>query len=206
MEIRLSDLTKKVANSISEYIEFDVNDIFDSSDYITMAVRDSLAGLLIHDVDILCMANSARKLDEFLLTKGYSRLDLYDWDAINMYKDITVIEEPWTLQNKNGKIIQIIRPRFEWSKTIPLEDSYLKSYKNLIKNVDISCCGVFLEKEPPFCELKIGESCKNAIINCLTKTFEINEWGQLYNENRIHKRIDKLKSRGCHFWLFRFGF
>jgi hypothetical protein len=190
MEIKLSDLTKKVEKSISEYIEFDVNEIFNSSDYITIyggAVRDSLAGLEIHDVDILCMANSARKLDAFLLTKGYSHLDLYDLDAINMYKDISVIEEPWTLKNKNGKIIQIIRP---------LVKSYLESYKNLIKNVDISCCGVFLEKEPPFCELKLGESCKNAIINCLTKTFEINEWGQLYNKNRIYKRTSKLNSRG----------
>jgi tRNA nucleotidyltransferase/poly(A) polymerase len=52
----LSDLTSKVANSISEYIEFDVNEIFNVADYITIyggAVRDSLAGLEIHKKDTL---------------------------------------------------------------------------------------------------------------------------------------------------------
>lgn len=39
----LSDLTSKVVNSISEYIEFDVNEIFNCSDFITIyggAVRN----------------------------------------------------------------------------------------------------------------------------------------------------------------------
>lgn len=199
----LSDLTSKVASSISEYIEFDVNEIFNASDYITIyggAVRDSLAGLEIHDIDILCMYNSGRKLYNFLLTKGYSKLDLYDWDALNMYKEITVINEPWTLQNKNGKIIQIIRPKvihFKPKETKNyLEQAYVKSYENLLKNVDISCCGVFLEKDKNTNNLKIGESCPNAIVQCLTKSFIINIEASQYNKNRIHSRQDKLISRG----------
>lgn len=196
----LSDLTSKVTNSISDYIGFDVNEIFNCSDYITIyggAVRDSLAELEIHDIDILCMFNSARKLYDFLLTKGYSKLDLYDWDALNMYKEITIIAEPWTLQNKNGKIIQIIRPNVErFNPSDYLEQAYIKSYKNILKNVDISCCGVFLEKDKNTNNLKIGESCPNAIVQCLTKSFIINKEASQYNKNRIHSRQDKLISRG----------
>ncbi|MCK9417705.1 hypothetical protein M0Q97_13765 [Candidatus Dojkabacteria bacterium] len=199
----LSNLTSKVANSISEYIEFDVNEIFNASDYITIyggAVRDSLAELEIHDIDILCMYNSARKLYKFLLTKGYSNLDLFDLDALNMYKEISVIAEPWTLQNKNGKIIQIIRPRAEHLKLKEtrnyLEYAYIESYKKLLTNVDISCCGVFLEKDKSNNNLKISESCPNAIVQCLTKSFIINKEASQYNNNRIHRRLDKLISRG----------
>lgn len=196
----LSDLTSKVANSISDYIEFDVNEIFNSSDYITIyggAVRDSLAELEIHDIDILCMSNSARKLYDFLLTKGYSKLDLYDLDALNMYKEITVIAEPWTLQNKNGKIIQIIRPNIQHCKSNNyIESRYIESYKNILKNVDISCCGVFLEKDKSNNSLKIGESCPNAIVQCLTKCFIINKEASQYNKNRIYNRLAKLKYRG----------
>lgn len=195
----LSDLTYKVINSISEYIEFDVNEIFNCSDFITIyggAVRDSLAELEIHDIDILCMCNSAKKLYEFLLTKGYSKLNLYDWDALNMYKDITIIGEPWTLQNKNGKIIQIIRPNIEYSKSNDyIESRYIKAYKNILKTVDISCCGVFLEKEKNN-ELKIGESCQNAIVQCLTKSFIVNNEALQYNKKRIFARLDKLIKRG----------
>lgn len=199
----LSNLTLKVANSISDYIEFDVNEIFNASDYITIyggAVRDSLAELEIHDIDILCMYNSGRKLYEFLLTKGYSKLDLYDLDTLNMYKEITIIREPWTLQNKNGKIIQIIRPNVEHFNPKEtgdyLEQAYVKSYKKILTNVDISCCGVFLEKNKSNNSLKIGESCPNAIVQCLTKTFIINKEASQYNKNRIYKRLEKLTSRG----------
>ena len=188
----LKDLEIKVIKRISDYIGFDVNEIFDVSDQITIfggAVRDSLAGLEIHDIDILCMSESAHKLGEFLNKKNYSIIDLYDQDAINMYKGISLISEPWTLINYDKKIIQIIRPAAY--KTV---SAYSEAYRDLIKNVDISCCGVFLEKMEEDIQLK--EACKNAIIHSLSKIYEINEHCKLYSPDRTMNRTNKLNRRG----------
>ena len=210
----LKDLQNKVEKGISEYLEFDVKEIFDQSDYITIyggAVRDSIAGLEIHDVDILCMSESAKMLREFIETKDYIKVELYDLDTLNMYKGISLIEEPWTFMNKNRKIIQIIKPRYEAAYPTITRNSfahtsrYQLAYYNLIKNVDISSCGVFLEnfsniRQPrfskPTSEFFLREACKGAIVHCLSKTFEIQEWSQLYNQQRTRDRASKLESRG----------
>lgn len=192
--ILLEDLQKKVENRITDYIEFDIKELFDISDYITIyggAVRDSIAGMEINDVDILCMPESAVKLKNFLIEKDYSPIDLYRQDTISMYKDISLINEPWTLI-KNKKIIQIIRPK--WFKPNPKVKDYQDAYYNLVKNVDISCCGVFLDKFDN--NIKLGEACKDAIIHCITKTFVINDWSALFNQNRTNSREYKLTSRG----------
>jgi len=150
--IILKDLQNKVEKRISDYIEFDVKELFEVSDYITIyggAVRDSLADLEIHDIDILCMPDSANKLKKYLKKYNYISLDLYDPDSLNMYHGISLIAEPWTLMNDNKKIIQIIRPRWKGQinpNTHKMNgDGYQQAYHDLIKNVDISCCGVFLE-------------------------------------------------------------
>ena len=98
--------------------------------------------------------------------------------------------------NKNRRIIQIIRPTFYStpSKKINMEYEYTNSYLNLIKNVDLSCCGVFIELKNDKISLK--ESCKNGIIHCLSKTFEVNNWSQLYNPDRTTTRSIKLNNRG----------
>jgi hypothetical protein len=206
----LKDLQNKVEKGISEYIEFDVKDIFEQSDYITIyggAVRDSIAGLEIHDVDILCMSESAKILAEFIEERDFKKLDLYDLDTHNMYKGISLIEEPWTFMNKNRKIIQIIRPRYA-SYSTKLKNSsehkskYQIAYYNLIKNVDLSCCGVFLENFGVLDggnfarRIRLKEACKSAIIHCISKTFEIQNWTKLYNEKRTLDRAWKLENRG----------
>lgn len=198
--MNLQDLTDKITQKISDYIEFDVKELFEVSDYITIyggAVRDSIADMDIHDVDILCMPKSANLLYDFLQKKhNYDALSLYDIDSLNMYKDISLISEPWTLMNKNRKIIQIIRPRyFEGSKPFNHQKIYEKSYINLIKNVDISSCGVFIEKNG---KILLKESCKNAIIHCLSNNFEINDWASLYNKERTNFRVYKLEKRGWY--------
>ena len=194
--ITLKDLTEKVKKRISDYIGFNVQEIFDQSDYITIyggAVRDSIAGMDIHDVDILCMSQSAEKLYKFLNKKyNYKRLDLYDLDALNMYKGIRIISEPWTLMNDDKKIIQLIKPYYR--KGLETETLYIKAYTDLIKNVDISCCGVFLEDGIDGILLK--EACKYAIIHCLSKSFELQKWSKLFNDERTSFREDKLIKRG----------
>ena len=197
--ITLKNLQDKVEKRISDYIGFDVREIFDQSDYITIyggAVRDSLAGLDIHDIDILCMPKSAIRLRTFLNKKGYTTLDLYDIDSLNMYKGISLISEPWTLMNENRKIIQIIRPTFDGpnNKNRDAIDEYELAYYNLIKNVDISCCGVFLENFDG--NIKLREACEKAIVQCLSKTFIVNDWAKLYNRTRTDFRQYKLENRG----------
>lgn len=198
--LTLKKLQNKVEKNISDYIEFDVKELFEVSDYITIyggAVRDGIADMDIHDVDILCMPQSANKLCTFLKEKyNYESLDLVKPDSLNMYKGISLIAEPWTLMNDHKRIIQIIRPRYDGgpnNNSIDSEIKYQKAYYNLIKNVDISCCGVFLENFDR--NVKLRESCKNAIINCLSKTFEINDWSSLYDYNRTTFRVDKLEKR-----------
>lgn len=197
--LKYKAIEDRIKFKISEYIGFDVNELF-LSDYITIyggAIRDSIAELEIHDIDILCMPNSANKLKSFLLTKGYNQVELYDQDKLNMYHGLTLISEPWTLI-KNTKIIQIIRPR--WYRVDNRRSdirAYENAYYNLIRNVDISCCGVFLEQDHNNNnKLSLKEACENAIIQCLTKTFKINKEALLYNEKRIHDREYKLIGRG----------
>lgn len=196
----MNELQIKVEKKISEYIEFDVNKIFDQGDYITIyggSVRDSLVDLEINDVDILCMSKSAENLRLFLENKcNYKLVELYDQDKLNMYKGISIISEPWTFINSNMKIIQIIRPRIFVSTKLKINFyvEYVLPYYDLIKNVDLSCCGVFLLKSDG--EIKLGESCKNAILHCLVKKFEINRYAKLYNSQRIIHRTNKLESRG----------
>lgn len=219
--ITLKNLTEKIENRISEYIEFDVKDIFKNGDQIAIyggAVRDSLADLEIHDVDIICMPYSAVTLSKFLKSKKYQPLDLVDVDSFEMYKGISLINEPWTYMNNNKKIIQIIRPVGSISKGIPI------TCYNLLKEVDISSCGVFLEaknaslfnvnkrynKERNFFindleedrtredipELILKESCRDAIVHCLSKVYEVNECSRMYSVNRLARREHKLQSRG----------
>ena len=188
----LKDLEVKIIKRISDYIGFDVNEIFDVSDQITIfggAVRDSLAGLEIHDIDILCMSESAHKLRDFLKQKDYVQVDLYDQDSLNMYKGISLISDPWTFVNNDRKIIQIIRPAAY--RTV-LE--YSAAYRNLIKNVDISCCGVFLEKSNN--EIQLKEACKHAIIHSLSKIYEVNMHFKMYSQDRTMHRTNKLQARG----------
>lgn len=196
--IKLDDLQKKVVKRISDYAEFDISEMFKKADYVTIfggAVRDSLANLEIHDIDILCMPESASILRKFLKEKyNYTPLDLYDQDTLNMYKGVSLIAEPWTLMNNNRKIIQIIRPSY--SDKGYRQTSYVNAYLNIIKNVDISCCGVFLEGINS--QIKLKEACKDAIVSCLTRSFEVNDWSELYKYDRTLFREHKLTQRGWH--------
>lgn len=197
--MKLTEITNKITKRISEYIEFDINEIFEQADFITIyggAVRDSIAGLDIHDVDILCMPKSAEYLRQFLINcKNYKILDFYDIDTLNMYKGISIIQDPWTLINEHNKIIQIIRPKFGDARKLDPYELYTNAYYQLIKNVDLSCCGVYIENYYGN-GILLKESCKNAIVQCLSKTFDINKWATLYNSDRTSFREHKLTKRG----------
>lgn len=197
--IKLKEIQKKVESRISEHIGFNVREILELDDYITIyggAVRDSIADMEINDIDILCQSRSAEKLSLFLKEKyDYKFIDLYKKDTLNLYKNISIIAEPWSFISKDRKIIQIIRPIYPYVYSNNSDHITIRyTHYNLIKNVDLSNCGVFIDNDKG--EIKLKESCKDGIIHCLTRTFNINNWSKLYETQRTLLRINKLENRG----------
>ena len=178
-------MLEDIKQKLSEYLEFDVDKIINEhNDYAAIfggAIRDSISNREIHDIDILCLSNSCRSIHDFILKNGYvENENLTMKDVYSMYKDIKCIFEPITY-TKNNKIIQLIRPTGSHDFTI---------YWDLLKNVDLSCCGVSLSY------IGLTEHINNAILHCQFNTFIINEHAKMYNKNRIYPRIDKLNKRG----------
>lgn len=182
------DLNKKIKNSIDSYLEFDSDLLFNKQLTITIfggAVRDSISGDEINDIDILCGPNSRVYLENTLKENGYKYIEsLQPKDISNLYSDIHIICEPHTWI-KNAKIIQIIRPRIsEITAT-----QYENEFNQLISNVDISCCSLSYNGN-------FKEHYKNALIHCLNKVYYVNPYAKMYSHSRIEHRIHKFDSRG----------
>lgn len=211
----LNELKDKALKRITEYIGFDAKEIFDQGDYIAIfggAVRDSIANMDIHDVDIICLSKSAKSLRKFIMEKyDYQQFDLYDPTTLAMYKQNSIIDEPWTFIGPNRNIIQIIRPTIpqaKQSRTPKLIDSQMVDcLYEVIRNVDISCCGVLLEKnnyslstkpnQPTMIgEIVIEEASKNAILHCLTRIYRVRRNNKMYEISRTTNREQKLSDRG----------
>lgn len=208
-DFKMVDLIKKVKRKIDEYLEFDSSILFEKCDYLEIfggAVRDSIADMEIHDIDILTLSKSSKICKDILEIKGYKYMpDINGKDVQSMYKDIHCIFEPWNFMNKNFKRVQVIRP------TISKEDSIKNSIKidefnkqpvpnlkflnssgffDIMKQVDLSCCGVsFNGKE-------IRENTKDAIFHCMNKYYSVNKQAKMYNLDRCCARESKLSERG----------
>ncbi len=227
----LESLTDQILSSISDYVEFDAKEIFEQGDFIAIfggAVRDSIAKKEIHDIDILCLPESAHHLREFVISKGYELADLYDKDQWEQYEHISIIAEPWCFQ-KGKKIIQIIRPRFvpknkggprftcgnmtlPW---VPVELEAVKAYYLALGGVDITCCGVFIEKnnhQEKLCandskdSIILKESHDNAILHCLAHVFNTQKNSGMYSEKRTLNREFKLIDRGWKSMTNRYSY
>jgi predicted nucleotidyltransferase len=193
------ELTKICTDKITEYLEIDnISEIFDAADYIAIfggAVRDSLANKEIHDVDIMCLPDASLKLSKYLRKIGFKKVDLYDLHQLAMYKEIHVISEPWTFI-RGGKIIQIIKPATGQSLGTLIDGYYslIDGYYSLLSDVDISACGVFLEKDRDSI-IKLKESHENAITHCRSAVFETLPNNRMYGEYRTDMRQHKLQVR-----------
>ena len=189
-----------IKRKLDKYLEFDSNELFFDPMVRIFggAIRDSIVGDPIKDVDILTGSKSL-KLLEFLLEKnGYIfQESLIPKDLASIYTDIHVISEPHTWV-KGTKIVQLIRPSKNF-KISPdgsnIKDAsdfktYYQMFLNLIENVDISCCGVSYDG------INIYENYPDAILYCKTKSFSINHTAAMYSEKRIEHRRAKLLDRG----------
>lgn len=191
----------KIRQSLSEYLEFDSDELFKSKFNLVRvfggAIRDILAGQKINDIDILCGSKAMSYIESVLEQNGYQYMEMLNGkDLQEMYSEIHIINEPHTWI-KGNKIVQLIRPS-NWkvsngvSNSFPKIDSslYEEGFRDLISNVDLSCCGVSYDGE------NLYEDYPNAIVHCQSKVYSVNKSAKMYSERRINHRIHKLKDRG----------
>lgn len=196
---------KKIKERLDSYLEFDSSDLFSikipygfsGSPLIRIfggAIRDSICGDKINDIDILVGSNSIKELEKVIISNGYQyHRGLHTKDLSSIY-DMSVISDPHTFINKNHKVIQLIRPRFknvkDHSSYKAEYDNYQMIYHKLLSNVDISCCGVSYDGKDLY------ENYEGAIQHCLYKLYDVNSGAMMYNDKRISHRIAKLEERG----------
>lgn len=181
-----------IYEKISNYLGFELSQIIRKGYYGCVfggAVRDSIANKEIHDVDILCLSDTCKNIIISLEKNGYVfDDDLVKKNMYSMYKDIKIINEPLTYY-KDNKVVQLIRPVNKDSVGfVGLESGY----KYVLKQVDLSCCGVYFD----------GEGLKESI-NCAIEHCRMNIMKRMSTEmnkpTRFYQRIDKLKKRG---WIY----
>ena len=182
----------KIRQSLSEYLEFDSDELFKSKFNLVRvfggAIRDTIAEQTIHDVDILCGSKALKYIESILEQNDYQYMEMLNGkDLQEMYSEIHIINEPHTWV-KGKKIVQLIRPSLGLAGGD--ESIYRKGFKDLISNVDLSCCGVSYDGETLY------EDYPNAIIHCQSKVYSVNNLAKMYSRKRIHHRTAKLIERG----------
>lgn len=200
---------KDVFKILSEYVEFNIEYLFDMGDPIIFGgcLRDIISGDYIkygiNDVDIACCKETMTKIQLYLLKNGYVILDKYkNINIQKLYEDIHIIHEPITLV-KNNKIIQLIRPRintYEIEKKV-YEYTGVDKFKSIvhshthfelvkfINEVDLSCCGIFISDTH-----SINESFKNSILHSKNRVYQINKEAKMIT-NRLELRSHKLNEK-----------
>ena len=191
----------KIRQSLSEYLEFDSDELFKSKFNLVRvfggAIRDTLAEQKINDIDILCGSKAMSYIESVLEQNGYHYMEMLNGkDLQEMYSEIHIINEPHTWV-KGSKIVQLIRPS-NWkvsngvSNSFPKIDSslYEEGFRDLISNVDFSCCGVSYDGETLY------EDYPNAIVHCQSKVFSVNMGAKMYSQKRAQHRKVKLETRG----------
>jgi hypothetical protein len=193
-------MKEMIKNKLDEYLEFDSDILFKNKYNLVRvfggAIRDSIANQPINDVDILCGAKALKEIEFLLENKGYHYMEMLNGkDLQEMYSEIHIINEPHTWV-KGKKIVQLIRPvvfnrDFSNSKYIDKSSSiYEQGFKDLISNVDFSCCGVSYDGD------EVYEDYPNAILHAQSKVFSVNTFAKMYSHKRAQHRKVKLQNRG----------
>lgn len=179
----LIELTNKVLENISKYMQIPVKSLLNDTDAYIFggAIRDSIANYPLNDVDILALPNSCKRIVDRLLLTDYQLYDLTSIEQTLMYTDLHVIHKPMTFIHCHGHIVQLIRP---------FQDISVR----LLNQVDLSCCGVAYSLK----HNTIIETCPGAIEHCRRKQFVVLKDNIMHQKNRIDHRIEKLLSRGWH--------
>ena len=186
------DITQedKIRKSLSDYLEFDSDELFKSKFNLVRvfggAIRDILAGQKINDIDILCGSKAIKYIESVLEQNGYQYMEMLNGkDLQAIYSEIHIINEPHTWI-KGKKIVQLIRPVVFDNNEV----GYEEGFRDLISNVDFSCCGVSYDGETLY------EDYPNAIVHCQSKVFSVNMNAKMYSQKRAQHRKVKLETRG----------
>ena len=186
------DITQedKIRKSLSDYLEFDSDELFKSKFNLVRvfggAIRDILAGQKINDIDILCGSKAIKYIESVLEQNGYQYMEMLNGkDLQAIYSEIHIINEPHTWI-KGKKIVQLIRPVVFDNNEVEYEEGF----RDLISNVDFSCCGVSYDGETLY------EDYPNAIVHCQSKVFSVNMNAKMYSQKRAQHRKVKLETRG----------
>jgi hypothetical protein len=193
-------IEKKIKQKLDDYLEFDSNLLFNRTPTVESsikikrlvrvfggAIRDIIADQPINDVDIMVGSQSFKLVEITLKENGYQFMEgLNGKDLQVMYSDIHVINEPHTWI-KGTKIVQLIRPVIYKVTNTSL---YEEGFRDLISNVDLSCCGVSWNGD------ELHEDFPNAILHCQSKVFSVNKFAKMYSEKRAQHRQFKLEDRG----------
>ena len=200
----MNELEKKIEQRLSEYIGFDIKEIInEKSDAVHVfggAIRDIIADKEIHDIDILCLFESMRKIIPVLERNGYYvHNSLTVKDIQSMYSEVHVVIEPITyikVIDNEIRIIQLIRPGqskmsgntiHNYNEKNPAQT--LKNYYYLLGQVDMSNCAVHYSYK-----FGLKESVYGAVQHCKLGIFEILETQM--KTTRFEGRKQKLEKRG----------
>jgi len=186
VDLQHNELLDHVYRRISDYLGIDIRDFLIDTDAAIFggAVRDSIADLKIHDVDILALPRAAKLISNRLSTAGFKLLHMSSTDIISIYRGIKLINEPWTFI-KNDAIVQLIRPCASGTT------SAIDIMNELLANVDISACGVYINYRGG-----VWEACSSAIEHCKKKSFFVLKDNLMHQKDRIVHRVAKLLDRG----------
>jgi hypothetical protein len=200
----------KIKNKLDDYLEFDSKLLFNRTPILCKyeyggkvkrlvrifggAIRDIIADQTINDIDILVGAQSLKLIELTLKENGYTYIEMLNGKYLQeMYSEIHIINEPHTWI-KGTKIVQLIRPVVFNQESSKYTDKslsiYEQGFKDLISNVDFSCCGVSWDGET------LHEDYPNAILHAQSKVFSVNMWAKMYSPKRAQHRKVKLENRG----------
>lgn len=183
---------EKIKEELDKYLEFDSSLLFKDTDYLVIfggSLRDIISKNTINDIDIMCLPKSMEAAIDVLTKNNYFFVDLFSKDILNMYNEIHIIFEPKTFVNSNGKKIQFIRPsivNLARNFSVGEFDYMLYSFINLLKNIDLSCCGLFWDGDELF------ESYVGSVKQCEERKFIELPRNSMYNRRRIDERKHKM--------------
>jgi hypothetical protein len=149
------------------------------------ALRDIICGDSddINDIDILIGARTFKLVRDVLIENGYKHIEsIVKKDIERIYSINRVINEPH-IYMKGLKMVQLIRP------VDNIGTSYKESLIDLIKNVDISSCGISWDGS------NLYENYPNSIIHAKNKIFYVNDKAKMHT-SRINVRVNKLLEKG----------
>jgi|GEM_PF-6278693 len=182
-------LHEQVKHKISDYLHFSIDKLLNNTDAVVFggAVRDSIANLDIHDVDILALPRATQTIASQLSVRGFIHLRMSNADIIKMYDGIKIINEPWTFV-KGDTIVQVIRPALGQFTDLRLK------FKEILANVDISACGVAYRQGELFETFEDEDI--SPIKHCKEKVFVTLVDNIMHMSDRISHRKAKLFDRG----------